>query len=100
MPKGTCFILSRGSPGRSPRKPFIGRLFTLVLWSRRALPPDYSFCMLCYNDASNVEAAVGSLLDLRDSIDMEIVAVDNRSKDGSWEKLLGFAREGVKYVSK
>ena len=56
--------------------------------------------MLCYNDSSTVDASIRSLLELKSSIDMEIVVVDNQSRDGSLKLLEGFAGEGVSVVSK
>ena len=56
--------------------------------------------MLCYNDVSTADASMRSLLELRGSIDMEIVVADNESKDGSLELLEGLASEGVRVVSK
>lgn len=64
------------------------------------LPPRYSFCMLCYNDAVTVEASIGSLLELRRKFEMEVVVVDNKSKDGSWEALQRFSGDGVRIISR
>ena len=64
------------------------------------MPTRYSFCMLCYNDGTTVEASVRSLLGLKKSIDLEIVVVDNKSRDGSWKTLQGLAGEGVRTISR
>ena len=56
--------------------------------------------MLCYNDGQTVDSSVRSLLELRKSIDMEVVIVDNKSSDGSWETIQGLASEGVRAISK
>jgi glycosyltransferase involved in cell wall biosynthesis len=54
----------------------------------------YSICMLCSNDAETVEASVQSVLELSRYREIEVVVVDNRSKDGSREILRRLSEAG------
>lgn len=60
----------------------------------------YSICMLCSNNVDTVEKSLTSLVDLRNSISLEIVVCDNMSTDGSNSKLKKFEEAGkIKLVS-
>jgi glycosyltransferase involved in cell wall biosynthesis len=54
----------------------------------------YSVCMLCSNDAETVSASVESVIGLSKFRSIDVVVVDNMSRDGSQEVLRRLAQEG------
>lgn len=54
----------------------------------------YSVCMLCSNDCETVKASIDSVLELSNYGKVEVVVVDNMSRDGSREILQGYRDAG------
>ena len=57
--------------------------------------PDYSVCMLCYNDAERLRESLDSVLELSKFVSMEVIVVDNLSTDGSREILADYRKRGL-----
>jgi glycosyltransferase involved in cell wall biosynthesis len=54
--------------------------------------------MLCCNERDTVEASVTSVVRFAESVSGEVIVVDNKSMDGSWEVLQGLGCKGLKVI--
>lgn len=64
-----------------------------MVWPKSPIMPKYSICITHYNNRLTVEESLQSILGQIND-DFEIVIVDSRSKDGSTEILMKYAKEG------